>query len=100
MMGETFSSLKALSLCAQMRTDERINLIFFSFFIIASWLRPLTSRRRMAIAAIGATGVILIIAAQFADRFLSSASVSVVRDWSPAALVPMMYWQAGCFAGV
>jgi membrane-associated phospholipid phosphatase len=81
-----------------MRITEWINVVFFCFFVVVSWLRPLMRRARIAIAAIGATGIIMIMAAQFADRFLSSSSVSTVRDWLPVALVPMMYWQAGCFA--
>jgi hypothetical protein len=81
-----------------MRTAEWINLVFFSFFVIVSWLRPLTSRRRIAIAGIGATGVMLITAAQFAHQFLSPFAVSVARDWLPAALMPMVYWQAGRFS--
>jgi hypothetical protein len=82
-----------------MRTAEWINLVFFSCFIIGSWLRPLTSRRRIAIAAIGATGIGLIVAAQLARWLLPSFAVSVVRDWLPAALMPMAYWQAGRFSG-
>jgi hypothetical protein len=81
-----------------MRTAEWINLTFFSFFVIASWLRPLTSRARLAIAAIGATGIGLIVAAQLAHWLLPFFTVSVARDWLPAALMPMVYWQAGRFS--
>ncbi len=81
-----------------MRTAEWINLLFFSFFVIASWLRPLTGRARIAIAAIGATGIGLIVAAQFAHWLLPFFTVSVARDWLPAALMPMVYWQAGRFS--
>ena len=81
-----------------MRTAEWITLIFFSFFILVSWLRSLKRRARIAVAAIGATGVILIMCAQLAHRFLAPIAVSVARDWLPAMLLPMMYWQAGCFA--
>lgn len=82
-----------------MRRAELISLVAFSFFIIASWLRPLTTERRIAIAAIGGAGIVLIMAAQFADQYLSPFSVSVARDWLPAGLMPMVYWQAGCFSG-
>ena len=81
-----------------MRTAEWINLVFFSFFIIVSWLRRLTSRRRLAIAAIGATGIGLIVAVQLAHWLLPLFAVSVTRDWLPAALMPMLYWQAGRFS--
>ena len=82
-----------------MRTAEWINLVFFSFFIVAGWLRPLPGRRRIAIAAIGATGISLIVAAQLAHWLLPLFTVSVARDWLPALLMPMAYWQAGRFAG-
>jgi hypothetical protein len=82
-----------------MRKAEWISLVAFSFFIFASWLRPLTNQRRMAIVAIGAIGLILITAIQFADQFLPRFAALVARDWLPAALMPMVYWQAGCFSG-
>lgn len=81
-----------------MRKAEWISLVAFSFFIIASWLRPLTNPRRLAVASIGATGVILITAIQFADQIIPRFAALVVRDWLPAALMPMVYWQAGCFS--
>src|SRR5688572_23573136 len=81
-----------------MRTAECINLVFFSFFVIVSWLRRLSSRRRIAIIAIGITGISLVMAAQFADHFFPPLAVSVARDWLPAALMPMVYWQTGRFS--
>jgi hypothetical protein len=83
-----------------MRTTEWINLTIFSFFTIAAWLRPpTTSRSRLLITIIGAAGIALIIAVQFADQFLPSRAVSMIRDWLPAPLMPMVYWQTGRFAG-
>src|SRR5437867_4334040 len=81
-----------------MRIAEWINLVFFSFFVIVSWLQTLTGRRRIAIVAIGITGTVLIMAAQLAYLFLPPFAVSVARDWLPAVLMPMVYWQAGCFS--
>jgi len=82
-----------------MRTTEWINLVLFSFFIMGSWLRPFTSRQRIRLTAIGTIGITLLIAVQFADRVLPAFVVSVIGDWLPASLMPMMYWQAGSFAG-
>src|SRR6267142_686532 len=83
-----------------MRTTEWMNLTVFSFFAIAAWLRPpTTSRSRLVISLIGAAGISLIIAAQFADQLLPSRAVSMIRDWLPAPLMPMVYWQTGRFAG-
>jgi PAP2 superfamily len=81
-----------------MRKAEWISLIAYAFFIIASWLRPLASRRRMAIAAIGALGMLLIMAMRFAEQFLPQFPASVARDCLPAVLMPMVYWQAGRFS--
>jgi hypothetical protein len=80
-----------------MRKAEWVTLTAFSFFIIASWLRPLTNQRRIVIAAIGAIGLLLIGAIQFADQFLPQVAGAVIRDWLPAVLMPMVYWQSGWF---
>jgi hypothetical protein len=82
-----------------MRTTEWVNLVLFSLFIVGSWLRPLARRQRAGIRAIGVIGITLIIAVQYTDVLLSRFTVSVIRDWLTAALMPMMYWQAGRFAG-
>jgi len=82
-----------------MRTTEWINLVLFSFFVMGSWLRPYASRQRTVITTTGAIGITLVIAVQFADRVWPAFVVSVIRDWLPAPLMPMMYWQAGRFAG-
>lgn len=82
-----------------MRAAEWINLIFFLFFMFASWLRPIARQKRIEVHLIGIVGIILVVTAQFADRLLSTSSVSVIRDWLPALLLPMMYWQAGRCAG-
>lgn len=82
-----------------MRKAEWLSLIAFSFFIIASWWRSLTRQRRFAISVIGATGLLLITAVQFADHLFPRVAGSVIRDWLPALLMPMVYWQAGWFSG-
>lgn len=81
-----------------MRTVEWVNLIVFSVFFIAAWLRPVTSRSRTLISITAATGIVLVVAVQFADRFLPLYTVSVIRDWLPAPLMLMAYSQAGRFS--
>ena len=83
---------------SSMRRPEWISLIAFSFFILGSWLRPISNQRRIAIAAIGAIGLLLIAASQFADQFPQFGG-AVARDWLPALLMPMVYWQAGWSSG-
>lgn len=82
-----------------MRKAEWITVIAFCFFFLASWLRPVSMRRRMAITAIGATGLILLAWFRLADQFLPPYPVTVVRDILPALLMPMVYWQAGWLSG-
>lgn len=82
-----------------MRRAEWISLIALSSFIIVSWFRPVTNRRRIAIAATGAIGLLLTAATQFADQFLPPFGTSVARDWLPAVLMPIVYWQAGWSTG-
>jgi hypothetical protein len=81
-----------------MRTVEWLNLIVFFVFFISAWLRPVTSRSRTLISIVAATGITLVIAVQFANRFLPVYTVSVIRDWLPAPLMLMAYWQAGRFS--
>ena len=82
-----------------MRKAEWITAIAFCFFFLASWLRPVSMRRRMAIAAIGATGLLLLALVLLADQFLPQYPVTVARDILPALLMPMVYWQAGWLSG-
>lgn len=82
-----------------MRKAEWLSLIAFSFFIIASCWRSLSTQRRVAIAVNGATGLLLITTVQFADQLFPSVAVSLIHDWLPALLMPMVYWQAGWFSG-
>ncbi len=82
-----------------MRKAEWITVIAFCLFIGASWLRSVSTKRRMAIAAIGATGLLLLAFVQFADQFLPQRQVAIARDLLPAALMPMVYWQAGWLSG-
>ena len=82
-----------------MRTPEWLNLTLFSFFVLVSWVWRSRSQSRVAISVIGILGISSIIAAEFTARVLSPLTVSVIRDWLPTPLMPMVYWQAGRFAG-
>ena len=53
----------------------------------------------MAIAAIGATGLLLLALVRLAYQFLPQPPVAVARDLLPALLMPMVYWQAGWLSG-
>ena len=80
-----------------MRVAEWINLICFVFLIGLSWLRPMEWRRRAKVHGIGLLGFVLIWLAKSSPALLSASASSVLRDWLPAALLLMPYWQAGQF---
>lgn len=83
---------------AGMRAAEWIHIVVFSFFVSLSWIRRLPARRRAKVTWIGAAGLgATLIAAFLLPRLLPALAVSVVRDWLPAALVLLVYWQAGEF---
>ncbi len=53
----------------------------------------------MAIAAIGAIGLLMIAFVFLGESFLPQSRAAVVRDLLPAVLMPMVYWQAGWLSG-
>jgi membrane-associated phospholipid phosphatase len=81
-----------------MRSAELIHIVVFSFLLVLAWARPLPAPRRVKVAAIGIAGLAAnITAAYVLPRLLPALAASVVRDWLPAAMVLLVYWQAGGF---
>jgi hypothetical protein len=81
-----------------MRAAEWIQLVVFSYFIILAWLRTLPGNRRARVTALGAAGLAATLAgAWIVPRLVTPLAASVVRDWLPAALVLLVYRQAGEF---
>jgi membrane-associated phospholipid phosphatase len=81
-----------------MRAAEVIHIVVFTFFAVLAWLRPLPPRRRAKVTAISIGGMAAtIIAALWLPRIVSALAASVVRDWLPATLVLLVYWQTGNF---
>ncbi len=73
-----------------MRVSEWINLAVFAFLVGLAWVRRIAIRRRAIVTAFGSAAIAAtLLAAAFAPP--------VVRDWLPAALLLMVYWQAGQF---
>jgi hypothetical protein len=79
------------------RTAEWINTLTFSFFVACAWLRPLTMRQRMRATAFGFAGILLTLAAYWAQAAWRLPALSIVRDWLPAPLMMFVYWQTGQF---
>jgi hypothetical protein len=78
------------------RTAEWINLIAFSLFAMLAFVLPLRARQRMKAAVIGAGGIALTLTPVLALSRLPGINTSVIRDWLPAPLMLMVYWQVGC----
>ena len=81
-----------------MRAAELIHIVVFCFFVSLAWIRALPLRRRAKVTGIGIAGLgATITGCCILPRLLPALAVSVVRDWLPAALVLLVYWQAGEF---
>ncbi len=76
-----------------MRPAEWINIVFFSLFVALAWIRKLPSQQRTKAARIGGAGAGLTLAALYLRRILPALTVSVIRDWLPAPLLLLAYWQ-------
>jgi PAP2 superfamily len=73
-----------------MRASEWIDLVVFCFLTALAWKRRIPSRQRAVVTGLGAAAIAgTLLAARFAP--------SIFRDWLPAALLLMVYWQAGQF---
>src|SRR6185369_4865282 len=81
-----------------MRAAEWIHLVVFSFFAGLAWVRRLPGKRRRKVTLLGAIGLgATLTGAWLLPLWLPPLAVSVVRDWLPAALILLVYWQAGEF---
>src|SRR5689334_8261988 len=72
---------------------EWVSLVFFSFFIVLAWLRPLEWRRRRNVTALGGFGIALlsVLFPSSGENFLN------FRRILPLILSPLAYWQTGQF---
>jgi membrane-associated phospholipid phosphatase len=77
-----------------MRVSEWIQIAFAFGIGLLAWMRPLEMRRRWRIARLAMIVPAAILIARFAFHGFAG---SVARDWLPAALLLIPYWQAGQF---
>jgi hypothetical protein len=80
-----------------LRIAECIQLVFVCVLVLASQLRPLNRIRRLRVALLAFVAIALIAAARFSARWISPLASSILRDWLPAALMLVPYWQVGQF---
>jgi membrane-associated phospholipid phosphatase len=79
-----------------MQVAEWIQIAFFSFLIVAAW-RRLPRSRRVRVSAFATLAIAAVLAAHFMFSFAPSRFSYAVRDWMPAALLLVAYWQIGEF---
>src|SRR5437870_737242 len=80
-----------------MRVAEQIQIAFVSIVTAVAWIRPLSLKRRLKVSALAILMIVAVIAAHSTAHFLAPVHSSVVRDWLPAALFLVPYWQIGQF---
>ena len=80
-----------------MRTAEWIQLAVFSFLLVLALVRRLPATRRILAVAIGTGGVTITAVSALLPHWVAPLTASVARDWLPAALMLLVYWQAGQF---
>jgi membrane-associated phospholipid phosphatase len=79
-----------------MRIAEWIQIAFFSTLVLAAWRCPL-ARRRIRVTGFAILAIAAILGSRFMLYFAPPHFSSVVRDWLPAALLLVPYWQVGEF---
>jgi membrane-associated phospholipid phosphatase len=80
-----------------MRAAEWIQIAFCSVLVAAAWKSSLARRRQLRVTAFAILAIAAILAARFMSYFLPLRFSSIVRDWLPAALLLVPYWQIGEF---
>src|SRR5215471_21578898 len=80
-----------------MRTSELVNLAYFFLFASLALMWALPPRSRIKAVWIGGAGVGLTMVASAAAQWLMPYAANVLRDWLPVLLMPLAYWQSGCF---
>jgi hypothetical protein len=78
-----------------MRTSELIQIWFSIALAAAAWIRPLPTARRWITAVLAALVVISITVVRSSAHYLPQSCVSIIRDWLPAVLFLVPYWQTG-----
>ncbi|HEX3105971.1 MAG TPA: phosphatase PAP2 family protein [Terriglobales bacterium] len=80
-----------------MRVAEWIEIAFFSILVLGAWWRRLPSWRKLRVTAVATLAIAAVLATRFMLYFAPPGFSSVIRDWMPAALLLVAYWQIGQF---
>ena len=82
---------------AILRAAESIQLIFVTMFLVSAWLCPLSLGQRLRVTGLASVAIVAITMARYSAGWLTPRASSVLRDWFPAALLLVPYWQVGEF---
>jgi membrane-associated phospholipid phosphatase len=80
-----------------MRISEVIQAGFAILLALAAWVFPLPDRRRSAVTLLALIAVATIALGRLAAFVLGPTTESILRDWLPAPLTLIPYWQTGQF---
>ena len=80
-----------------MRLAEQIQIAFVSLLGALAWIRPMSSERRWKVSGMTIATILIVCAARFSAHALGPTHSAILRDWLPAALFLVPYWQIGYF---
>jgi len=80
-----------------LRIGEWIQVVFVGLLALAAWLRPLERARRCRVTGLALLATAAVAGARFSAHGISLVASSVLRDWLPAGLMLVPYWQVGQF---
>ena len=78
-----------------LRNSEWILVVYFAWVMVAAFLLPLASKRRMWIVLSNCSIVTALFLIPYGESLTSPLFISVLRDWLPAPLVLVAYHEAG-----
>jgi membrane-associated phospholipid phosphatase len=80
-----------------LRVGEWIQVSFVLLLAVVAWLRPLERKRRLRVMWLALAAIAAILAVRLGGYWISPVVFSIVRDWLPAGLLLVPYWQVGQF---
>jgi hypothetical protein len=69
----------------------------FCFFVLVSWLRPLTYRQRLIVFLTGILNISIVLGAAAMNHFFQNVVTTAIRNLIPAVIMVLAYWQSGLF---
>jgi len=80
-----------------MRLAEQIQIALVSLIAALAWIRPLSRRRQLKVYSLTIVMILIVCAGRFSAHALDPTHSTTLRDWLPAALFLVPYWQVGNF---